>query len=510
MERAGELIESILRDARALSATDLSAVAPQELGELLRHMERARGAVDAAANAVLDRFDAEGAAGYDGLRSTSAWLRHRCQMTGATASRRVRTARALRELPEVADGFRTGRFSADQADLFARHRSARTAEAMTQDEAVLAALADHLRPDDLARELRGWAELVDTDGTEPDPGHRDRGFTFVQTLDDAWTGRLDLSAADGLMVQRAIEAMAEHLHRTQEAGATTGDGDALRAVDGAGPTGPGAAGGTRSRTQLRADALVELVRRGSRPGRARPDDGDTGTSGDNGTSGGASAGTAPSDAAALRRPLPQVTLLLTLDATDLEGGRGADTPAGAHVGPAGTDRLLCDCLLARVVMDPITGAVLDLDRRRRVVSNAQWSALAVRDGGCSFPGCAAPPDECQAHHVVHWRHGGPTDLDNLTLACTHHHALVHEGGWHVDMTRIGPLWSRPDRSVIDPLPGWQDHPPAVTAAPRRSRLRHLQPIGHSPGNGPPAAPDSDAAEAVRLARERAHALRWAA
>jgi hypothetical protein len=524
MARAGELAEELIdtiRDAASqLAQLELSDVPAHELGALLQRTEQTRSVVDAAASSVLDRFDAQGAAAYDGLRSTSSWLRQRCQMTGATAARRLRMARALRELPEVGDGFRSGRFSADQADLFARHRSPRTAEAMAQDESVLAALADRLRPDDLARELRGWAEMVDTDGAEPDPGHRDRGFTFVQTLDDTWTGRLDLSAADGLLVHRAIEAMAERLHRRDEAGRQTGDGDAGRAVDGAGPTGGATTGGTRSRTQRRADALVELVLRGSGHARLGADDAD----GADDAAAPAASAAAPASAAPAIRPErsgPRVTLHLVLDAADLEGGRGADTLDGHHIGPAGTDQLLCDCLLARVVTDPISGLVLDLDRSRRVVSAAQWSALALRDRGCSFPGCAAPPDECQAHHIVHWRRGGPTNLLNLTLACHHHHTLVHDGGWDVTMTAMGPRWSRPDGSAVDGRPGWATAPPGAdaepirqvtsTRSPRRGTAAHRRRDGTGPPwSAPPGTDSPTDDELVVLARERARALRRAA
>ena len=413
--------------------------------------------VDAAANAVLDRFDAQGAAAYDGLRTTSSWLRQRCQMTGATAARRVRTARALRHLPEVADGFRTGRFSADQADLFARSHNPRTSDAMAQDEATLAALADQLRPDDFGRELRGWAELVDTDGAEPDAGHRDRSFTFVQTLDDTWTGRLDLSAADGLFLHGAVEAMAEALYRAHEAGADTTavDGDAPRAADGPGPIGGATAGGTRSRTQRRADALMELVRRGC--GHRSGGDAVGGSGSTNAPATEPATGGVPGR----RRVAPRVTLYLTLDAGDLEGGRGADTLDGHHLGPSATDRLLCEAAITAVLRDPFSGAVLNFGRNRRVVTPAQRAALAIRDGGCSFPGCTAPPEDCDAHHIVHWRDGGPTDIDNLALACwATHHPLAHEGGWHIVAVRHGrPRWLRPDRTPVDTAPGW-DHDPA--------------------------------------------------
>ena len=536
VERVGELITTIRAAADELSSLDLTALAPQQLGELVQQIEHTRCLVDAASNAALDRFDADGAAAYDGLRSTTSWLRQRCQMTGASAARRVRTARALRHLPIVAEGFRTGRFSADQADLFARNRNPRTAEAMTVDEAALAALADHLRPDDFARELRGWAEMVDTDGTEPDAGHRDRSFNFVQTLDDTWTGRLDLSAADGLFVHHAIDAMAEALYRTHEAGdhPTAVDGDALRADDSLGPTSGATAGGTRSTpstnddravrtpTQRRADALVELIRRGTgrspqanqpadttQPGTDTPDTGDS-PAGTPGT-GDSPVGSGPPT-------IPRVTLYLTLDAGDLEAGRGADALDGHHLGAHATNRLLCDAAITRVLTDPTTGAVLNFGRDRRVVTPAQRAALAIRDSGCSFPGCTAPPQDCEAHHIIYWRDGGPTDIDNLTLACwATHHPLAHEGGWHIIATPGGrPTWLRPDHTPLQQEPGWHappesaqrprlaSRPPGVQIHPhQRGRPRHSRANKND-------TDESDTDELVRIARERARELQHAA
>jgi hypothetical protein len=34
-----------------------------------------------------------------------------------------------------------------------------------------------------------------------------------------------------------------------------------------------------------------------------------------------------------------------------------------------------------------------------------------------FPGCERPLAWCEAHHLRHWLHGGPTDLANLALLC---------------------------------------------------------------------------------------------
>ena len=274
--------------------------------------------------------------------------------------------------------------------------------------------------------------------------------------------------------------MAEALYRSHEAGHSTAvDGDAPRADDGPGPIGGATTGGTRSLSQRRADALLELVRRGS-------------------------GGVVDGHTTGPRRTTPRVTLYLTLDAGDLEGGRGADSLQGHHLDPRSTERVLCDAATTAVLRDPFNGAVLNFGRNRRVVSPAQRAALAIRDGGCSFPGCTAPPEDCDAHHIVHWRKGGRTDLDNLTLACwATHHRLVHDGGWHIVAEPNGrPRWLRPDRSPVDDAPGW-DHEPL----PRR----HLRRVTAAEGHGPPgrAGPPDDERELTAHIRARAHALRAA-
>ncbi|HET9633086.1 MAG TPA: HNH endonuclease signature motif containing protein, partial [Terrabacter sp.] len=71
---------------------------------------------------------------------------------------------------------------------------------------------------------------------------------------------------------------------------------------------------------------------------------------------------------------------------------------------------------------------------------AQRRALAQRDGGCSYPGCTIPPQWCDAHHVVHWLHGGATDLSNGALLCGRHHIVVHERGLTATVTSFGVTW----------------------------------------------------------------------
>jgi len=104
---------------------------------------------------------------------------------------------------------------------------------------------------------------------------------------------------------------------------------------------------------------------------------------------------------------------------------------GQYTGPVHLDdvhRLLCDTTVSRIVTDP-AGIPIDVGRARRNPPARLRRALVARDEGCRFPGCDRPPGWCDAHHIHHWTRGGPTDLPNLVLLCSHHHRLVHRPGW---------------------------------------------------------------------------------
>jgi HNH endonuclease len=58
-------------------------------------------------------------------------------------------------------------------------------------------------------------------------------------------------------------------------------------------------------------------------------------------------------------------------------------------------------------------AVIDVGRSQRVVPGSTRRALNVRDRGCRWPGCTRSASWAAAHHIVHWIHGGRTDLSNL-------------------------------------------------------------------------------------------------
>jgi hypothetical protein len=102
---------------------------------------------------------------------------------------------------------------------------------------------------------------------------------------------------------------------------------------------------------------------------------------------------------------------------------------------------------AMTLLPPILGGAptqpLEVGRTTRVIQPAQRAALAVRDGGCVFPNCERLLAWCEAHHLRHWLHGGPTDLANLALLCRAHHRAVHEGGWRLTRQPDGRLTATP-------------------------------------------------------------------
>jgi hypothetical protein len=106
------------------------------------------------------------------------------------------------------------------------------------------------------------------------------------------------------------------------------------------------------------------------------------------------------------------------------------------------ERLACDCSVTRILLDS-ESMVIDVGRAKRVVSAPQSKALKVRDRGCTWPGCDRPATWTSAHHVVHWIHGGSTDLPNLVLLCYRHHWMVHEGNWQILRSDDGSILTIP-------------------------------------------------------------------
>jgi len=98
-------------------------------------------------------------------------------------------------------------------------------------------------------------------------------------------------------------------------------------------------------------------------------------------------------------------------------------------------RLACDAGMIPVVLGS-RSEPLDIGRLTRIVPAGMRRAVDLRDRHCRFPGCDRTAKWCECHHVIFWRDGGPTTVDNLVLLCRWHHVRVHEYGWTLSFNPI--------------------------------------------------------------------------
>src|SRR5205823_7328771 len=118
----------------------------------------------------------------------------------------------------------------------------------------------------------------------------------------------------------------------------------------------------------------------------------------------------------------------------LAGAAAGEMEFSIPISSSSVQRMACDCSVTRVLLSQ-ESVTIDVGRSKRVISGGLSRALKARDGHCRWPGCERSASMCDGHHLVHWIHGGPTDLDNLVLLCRRHHRMVHEGGWQLIKNR---------------------------------------------------------------------------
>ncbi len=265
--------------------------------------------------------------------------------------------------------------------MFARAVSnPRVADAVVGLQEVLVARAAELPFEVWRTEVWGVVDRLDADGSfRPEAPDAPSVVYLLELFDGSVQLRADLAAADHAVVAAALNAEADALFHRYSRDREESGGDVE----------------IPSRGQLMAEALVSLCRKG-----------------------------AACDVESTVPLRPEVVVVVQEDEPDeaTVGGGGAVMPTAPLGG------LLSDASWRRVIVDP-EGEVLDLGRTRRLVNRAQRRALQVRDGGCVFPGCDAPVNWCDAHHLRRWEDGGGTDMSNLVLLCRRHHGVVHRNGW---------------------------------------------------------------------------------
>ncbi len=109
-----------------------------------------------------------------------------------------------------------------------------------------------------------------------------------------------------------------------------------------------------------------------------------------------------------------------------------ETGNGHSLPPETIERFSCDATLQRVATDH-RGVPINVGRKYRTATTAQWTALRSVYSTCAWAGCGRALTWCQLHHITEWRNDGTTDLDNLVPLCGTHHHRVHEGQWSIKL-----------------------------------------------------------------------------
>ena len=445
-DQGGPDVAGSASGAAVTVAAEVTVVAPpllrQDEAEALGERIQQQAAILAEATCELlllvGEFEARGGVGwFVGLASTAHWLSWACSLAPGTAREHVRVARALGSMPRTVAEFRAGRLSYSKVREITRVVD-------RVDEEALVELARSLTASQLARTVSAFRAAEGSRlGQEPLREARwqvrEDGMVEVRALLPAEEGAQLVTALD-LAVDR--DGTPPPTVEDQRSSAGIGDDQRLREEESAATTTRATIG------QRRADALVELAASylstepDDRSGEDRhlvviqvsadslPRDVPAGTSG-------------RGDAAA--RGVPVGTPDPPADVPAGTSGRCGVLGLGP-IEPRTAERLACTGKVALEITDA-NGEVLHLGRSQRLASRAQRRALRLRDGTCVFPGCQQDR-HLDAHHLVPWSEGGPTDIEGLALLCRRHHVIVHEGGFRL-VVEPSAVPGAPRHRVID-------------------------------------------------------------
>jgi hypothetical protein len=135
------------------------------------------------------------------------------------------------------------------------------------------------------------------------------------------------------------------------------------------------------------------------------------------------------------------TLIVRLDHDTLVNGiKAATLSTGTRISAKEVRLMACN---AGIIPQVFNGKPLPLDHghEQRLFTKTQKQGQEARDGGCTFPGCDKPPEQCEAHHWrIRWADGGETKLDDGVLICPFHHRTIHDSaghdGWAIRMSPV--------------------------------------------------------------------------
>jgi hypothetical protein len=390
---------------------------------------------------LVAEFDTRGGWGEWGCRSCSHWLSWRCSISPVGAREHVRVAHRLEELPLIRGAFAEGRLSYSQVRALTR------VENVEREEELLS-LARHATAALLERLVRAYHGVV-ARARVAAGGGPDRYVTWDHADDGSLLLRARLPAEEGAVVLAALQAAVE---RGASAEASVIEGAPMEAAS---------ADGTVSAEAAAADRKSHDARSDFNAAEAPAFESAEAPSFQGASAEAPSLGERRADALVLMadtllanepngRGGDRFQVVVHVDVMTLRDGDGESELAdGAPIDGETARRLACDSAIVPLLER--AGRPLGVGRKTRSVPPALRRALASRDRGCRFPGCASHRT-VDAHHIEHWANGGATNLENLVQLCRHHHRLLHEGGYTVTKAGSRFVFRRPDGRQIRAFP----------------------------------------------------------
>ncbi len=379
---AGEVarVHTLLADVAASISSETSGAAASEA---LREALCADNQLSLLIVLLTNRVDRSGEFARDGAMSMGAWLRTESHCSTGWATARVKTGRLLVDsLPATRAAWAAGSLNFEHVQVIARAAAGLDAGQLAALDRALAAAAPDTTPVMLRDIAAAVLERIAPEAAEK--GRDDKTAEQSVQLSDV---------PDGGYLTGTLDAETTALLRAA-LGKFTPEAAPFRDSNGLVQPGP-----TLSHRQ--ALGLAEMCRQALDFGTGNP----------------------PS----ANKP----HLIVTISETDLRAGIGVGTlPGGGTLPAADLRRIACDSKIIPVLLSS-AGMPLDVGRTTRSISPAQRVALNLRDKGCRHPDCYRPPSDCDAHHVIHWLNGGPTDLENLILLCRGHHTRHHKGDYTI-------------------------------------------------------------------------------
>jgi hypothetical protein len=391
----GAAIERLQTAITAVSEVDVATLSDQAKLDALKDLQPLVWAAQAQVSRLVGAAHETAAPSADGFLSTAGWLKAFLRVEDGPAQ--VRGAKALAAVPEMKQLFESGGCGPEHVTALASVAADIDPEAIANGAGkLLAEQAAELDP----KSFRQAAERI-RDYFDPEAADRKRRQRQTSRWLSASRTYDNVVSIQGMLDPDAGELLLNTLGALMP---------------------PPSPDDTRTGSQRRADALLDLCRLG---GQAAP------------VAGGEK---------------PHVTVTVDLDTlrSELAGscdtkrpkdtaglfgpdGRwlGASMGSGVPIGPETARRLACDATIIPMVLGAHSEP-LDVGRARRLVTPAIRRALVLRDGGCRWPGCDRPPEWTDAHHWRrHWARGGGTSVNECLLLCRAHHVNVHEGGFKI-------------------------------------------------------------------------------